>query len=97
MRSSGSRVACGVSSAQGLFDLAFKASAGLEVEGLVDRFRAHAHLLVIGEFLDQQLRNLLRGPACEKPGLEVVLRFPRCCRLTGLGPCTGTVAARWAP
>lgn len=41
--------------AQGLFDLAFESAAGLEVEGLVDRFGAHAHLLVIGKFLDQQL------------------------------------------
>ncbi|MEC5181504.1 hypothetical protein RCH07_002873 [Arthrobacter sp. CG_A4] len=79
--------AAGPSGAQGLFDLAFESAEGLNVEGLVDRFVAHAHLLVIGEFLDQQLRNLLRGPAGEELSFHVVVQFSGFCQLTVLGPC----------
>ena len=60
-----------------------KAALAWDIEDLVDRFGAHSHLLVIGRILDQQLRDLLRGPVCEEPGFHVVVKFPECCQLTG--------------
>lgn len=43
--------AAGPPAAQCFFDLAFEPAPGLEVEGLVDRFVAHAPLPVMKEFL----------------------------------------------
>ena len=75
--------------AQRVVDLAFQPSAWLEVEGLVDRFMAHAHLGVIGEILDQGMGYLFRGPKQFQHRDDGVAQRPLGCQLTGLGPGPG--------
>ena len=41
-------------------DLAPQAAMALDVDRLVDRFRAHTHSLIIGEVLDQAVADLFR-------------------------------------
>ena len=47
------------SSPKCLLDFPFQATSGLEVEGLVDRFVAHPHALVVGMIPAQTVRDLL--------------------------------------
>src|SRR5689334_18639367 len=42
--------------------LAFESASGLEVEGLIDRLWAHAHLRVVGKLFDQRVADLFRRP-----------------------------------
>ena len=43
-----------------LLHFSFQATSGLKVEGLVDRFVAHPHTLVVGMIPAQAVRDLLR-------------------------------------
>jgi hypothetical protein len=64
-------LASGAAGAQRGGDLALKRATGLDVQRLVDRFRAHPHLLVVGHSLTTALQiccgdQRLRSPSATK-------------------------------
>ena len=80
------RPALGAPAPQGLDDVLFQFAFGLDVDGLVDRLRAHMHSIIIREIGAQAPRDLLGIPmrpqycanVCEQAGHRMDLR--------GLGP-----------
>ncbi len=70
------RPALGAPAPQGLDDVLFQFAFGLDVDGLVDRLRAHMHSIIIREIGAQAPRYLLRAPmrpqscanVCEQAG-----------------------------
>lgn len=58
----GSNGHCGAASSRS-GEIRRPTESGLEVEGLIDRLWAHAHLRVVGELFDQRVADLFRRPA----------------------------------
>lgn len=76
------RPALGAPAPQGLDDVLFQFAFGLDVDGLVDRLRAHMHSIIIREIGAQAPRDLLGTPmrpqscanVCEQAGHRMDLR-----------------------
>ncbi|AMB40234.1 hypothetical protein AUT26_08435 [[Arthrobacter] sp. ATCC 21022] len=78
-------------------DLAFESASGLDVEGLIDRLRAHRHLRVVWELFDQLVADLFRRPAQEQFVLHIVTQVRLDGELAVLGPARRAAAFRCAP
>ena len=77
--------ASGPSAPQGLGDVLFQFAFGLDVDGLVDRLRAHMHVLIIREVRPQAPRDLLGAPMRLQSGADVVEQARHRMHLRGLG------------
>ncbi len=68
----GSRDPQGPPGAQACHELSLESAAALDIEGLVDRFVADAHGLVIGELDPEPVRDLLRAPSSHPPAVRAI-------------------------
>ncbi len=77
------RPALGAPAPQGLDDVLFQFALGLDVDGLVDRLRAHMHSVIIREIGRRRPRTYCSGLQCarnparmyaSRPGASAVLR-----------------------
>ena len=77
----------GAAAAQLLGELAFELAAGVDVDRLVDRLGAHAHLRCIGEVLREPVADLLRRPLLAQSALHELPQVGvRAQRLRGSAP-----------
>ena len=68
----GSRDPQGPPGAQACHELSLESAAAVDIEGLVDRFVADAHGLVIGELDPEPVRDLLRAPSSHPPAVRAI-------------------------
>ena len=80
------RPALGAPAPQGLDDVLFQFAFGLDVDGLVDRLRAHMHSIIIREIGAQAPRDLLGTPMRQQSCTNVCEQAGHRMDLRGLGP-----------
>lgn len=80
------RLAAGAAGAQGVGDFAAQAAAGLHIDRLVDRLRAHSHHLVVRMVDDQSVADLFGRPLQGEFAADVVAQRPGSGQLGRFGP-----------